>query len=182
MHNKNKVFLAIGLILIATIGRLIPHPWNMTPVAAATIFAGVKLGKRYAVIVPLLAMLLGDLVIGFYDWHMLVVVYASMLTVGVAAFLTREKRGVSAFLARPFAASVFFFLTTNAAVCFFGTMYPHSGAGLIASYVAGLPFFARDLMGNLLYTSLFFGVYEYATRVATRRVVAATPILEGIAR
>ncbi len=182
MHHKNKFIIAAVLIAIATLGRLIPHPWNMTPVAAAAIFAGVKLGKRYAVIVPLLAMLLGDLVIGFYDLHMLVVVYASMLAVGVAAFLTREKRGVSAFLARPFAASVIFFLTTNAAVCFFGTMYPHSGAGLIASYVAGLPFFARDLMGNLLYTSLFFGVYEYATRVATRRAVAATPILEGIAR
>ncbi len=164
MHNKHKVLLALGLIVIATIGRLIPHPWNMTPVAAAAIFAGVKLGKRYAVIVPLLAMLLGDVVIGFYNWHMLVVVYGSMLLVGVMAFLTRKQKGTVAFLARPIAASVLFFLTTNAAVAFFGTMYSHSASGLLASYIAGLPFFGRDLIGNLLYTSLFFGVYEYAVK------------------
>jgi hypothetical protein len=106
-------------------------------------------------------MLIGDLVIGFYNWHMLVTVYASMLAVGIVAYLTRKRGGVAVFLARPAVASVVFFLTTNAAVCFFGTLYPHNLAGLSASYVAGLPFFGRDLIGNLLYTSLFFGVYGY---------------------
>jgi hypothetical protein len=165
MHNKNKFIIAFGLIVIATIGRLIPHPWNMTPVAAASIFAGVKLGKHYAVIVPLLVMLFGDLVIGFYDWHMLVIVYASMLLVGTLSFLTRDKTGVAVFLGRPLLASIFFFLTTNAAVCFFGTIYSHNMVGLVASYTSGLPFFGRDLLGNLLYTSLFFGVYEYVVHV-----------------
>lgn len=175
MQHKNKVLLAVSLIAIATLGRLIPHPWNMTPVAAAAIFAGVKLGKTYAVIVPLAAMLLGDVVIGFYNWHMLVVVYASMLAVGLVAYFTRSKKGGLIFLARPVFASVLFFLTTNAAVCFFGTMYPHTLAGLVGSYVAGLPFLGRDLMGNLLYTSLFFGVYEYALRPLSV-VLSSSPV------
>ena len=164
MQDKNKILIALGLVGIATLGRLIPHPWNMTPVAAAATFAGVKLGKRFAVVVPLLAMFIGDTVIGFYNWHMLVVVYASMIVVGLIAYLSRKKEGVAIFLARPIAASVLFFLTTNAAVCFFGTMYEHNGAGLLASYVAGIPFFGRDIAGNLLYTSLFFGAYEYMSQ------------------
>lgn len=167
MQDKNKIFIALGLVGIATLGRLIPHPWNMTPVAAAATLAGVKLGKRFAVVVPLLAMFIGDIVIGFYNWHMLVVVYASMSAIGFVAYLSRGREGVAIFLARPIAASVLFFLTTNAAVCFFGTMYQHNGAGLLASYIAGLPFFGRDIVGNLLYTALFFGVYEYAVHKKT---------------
>jgi hypothetical protein len=91
-------------------------------------------------------------------------VYASMAIVGVYAYFTRTQSGTAQFVLRPVLASLFFFLTTNAAVCLFGTMYPHTWLGLTASYLAGLPFFARDLMGNLLYTALFFAVYEYATR------------------
>lgn len=181
-HDKNKFLVALGLIVIATLGRLIPHPWNMTPVAAAAIFAGVKLGKRYALIVPLAAMLIGDLVLGFYNWRMLVVVYLSMLFIGVLSYVTRTESGAKMFLARPVAASVFFFLTTNAAVCFFGTMYPHSVAGLMASYVAGLPFFGRDLLGNLLYTALIFGAYEYVIRSTARHASVATLAPQGATR
>jgi hypothetical protein len=162
--QKNKMLIAVGLIIIATFGRIIPHPWNMTPVVGAAIFAGVKLGKRYAVIVPFVAMILGDLILGFYQWQMLLSVYFSMAVIGGIAYSTRHQEGKTVFLLRPIAASVLFFLVTNAAVCFFGTMYPHSLTGLVASYVAGLPFFGRDLVGNLLYTSLFFGVYEYVTK------------------
>lgn len=181
MQDKNKFIIALGLVLVATLGRLVPHPWNMTPVAAAAIFAGVKLGKRYAVVVPLAAMLFGDLVIGFYNWHMLVVVYASMLLVGAVAFFTREKKGVTAFFGRPVFAAVLFFLTTNAAVCFFGTMYPHTGIGLLASYGAGLPFFGRDLLGNVLYTTLIFGVYEYSFALFQRRSAAFTSMTNVVA-
>ncbi len=171
--------LAFSLVIVATLGRLIPHPWNMTPVAASAIFAGVKLGKRYAVIVPLCAMLIGDAVIGFYNWHMLIVVYSSMALAGVFAYLTRSRSGLAMFVGRPVFASVFFFLTTNAAVCVFGTMYAHSMLGLLTSYTAGLPFFARDLVGNIAYTALFFGVYEYAlaytsTRMSQRHLQAQT--------
>jgi hypothetical protein len=172
MNTKNKFLIAISLIAISVAGRLIPHPWNMTPVAASAIFAGVKLGKRYALLVPFFAMLIGDMVIGFYAWQMLLTVYASMLLIGLVAYLTRSRKGKAAFFARPVVASIFFFLTTNAAVCFFGTMYAHSFSGLILSYISGLPFFGRDLLGNLLYTSLFFAVYEYA-RLRKKNLVSS---------
>ncbi len=164
MQYKNKFFIALALVVVSVIGRIIPHPWNMTPVIGATIFAGVTLGKRWALAIPLVSMLISDMVIGFYSWKFMATVYGAMLLIGLAAYVSKDTKGTLVFLSRPIAASLFFFLSTNAAVCFFGTMYPHTGAGLIASYVSGLPFFGHDLLGNLLYVSVFFGMYEFATK------------------
>ncbi len=164
MHYKKTLLLAAALIAVSVIGRIIPHPWNMTPVIGATIFAGVTLGKKWALVIPLVSMLASDMVIGFYNWKFMVVVYGAMFLIGLASYFSKNKKGTAVFLSRPIAASLFFFLTTNAAVCFFGTMYPHSMAGLIASYISGLPFMGHDLIGNLLYVSVFFGMYEYAKK------------------
>lgn len=169
MPKKQQFAIAIGLIAISVLGRIIPHPWNMTPVAASALFAGAYLGARWSLVVPLLSMLIGDAIIGFYNWEFLSVVYASMLAIGFASYLTKGKRGAGVFLTRPIGASVFFFLTTNAAVCFFGTMYPHTLPGLFASYISGLPFFGHDLLGNLLFTGVLFGGYEYAKKLAAKR-------------
>ena len=39
--KKYKYYiLPIGLILVLSFSRLIPHPWNFTPILAAGIFAG----------------------------------------------------------------------------------------------------------------------------------------------
>lgn len=177
-QHKKTLFLAAMLVAVSVIGRIIPHPWNMTPVIGATIFAGVTLGKRWALAIPLASMFLSDMVIGFYNWKFLAVVYGAMLLIGLVSYLSKEQKGTTAFLARPVMASVFFFLTTNAAVCFFGTMYPHSAAGLLASYISGLPFFGRDLLGNLLYVSVFFGMYEFAKNWSVAKNHHAAPSFE----
>ncbi len=169
MKLKQKLLATLLLIGASVLGRLIPHPWNMTPLIASAIFAGVHLGKRWAVIVPLVAMILSDVVIGFYDWRILLSVYLSMAIVGVLAYFSRMRKGTSTFIGRPIIASLFFFLTTNFAVWMFGTMYPHTLFGLAAAYIAGLPFLGYQLIGDILYTALFFGVYEYAVSLHPKK-------------
>lgn len=164
MSNTQKLFLSILLVSVTVVGRLIPHPWNMTPVGAAAIFAGVYLGKRATVLVPLLGMFIGDMFLGFYSLPLLVVVYCSMITSGLLAYGTRDKRGVGIFLARPLAAATLFYIVTNAGVWMFGAMYSHTAAGLLASYVAGIPFFGHQVLGDILYVSLFFGLYAWVRR------------------
>src|SRR5436190_15173390 len=57
---------------------------NFAPIAAMALFAGYFFRTaRVAVLVPLLAMSLSDLVIGGYQWQMMVIVYGS-LTLPVA--------------------------------------------------------------------------------------------------
>src|SRR3990172_7644502 len=66
--------LIIGLAVAA---RLLPHPPNFAPIAAMALFGGAYLSPRYAILVPLLALFLGDLFIGFYSPVVMVSVYGS---------------------------------------------------------------------------------------------------------
>lgn len=162
MPRFEKIFLSILLVFLSVVGRLIPHPWNMTPVGAAAIFAGVHIGKRAAILIPLLSMLVGDMFLGFYSAPLLFSVYFSMVISGLLAYWTRDERGVGIFVARPIAAATLFYLLTNAAVWMFGSLYPHTPLGLLLAYVAGVPFFAHQVLGDLLYVTLFFGFYAWA--------------------
>jgi hypothetical protein len=57
-------------------------------------------------------------------------------------------------------SSTFFFLVTNAAVWMFSPLYNSGFAGLLESLMAGVPFYKNMMMGDLIYTALFFGAYE----------------------
>lgn len=55
------------IILAAALTRLIPHPPNFTPIGAIAIFSGASFAdRRIAMLVPLLAMLVSDLFLGFH--------------------------------------------------------------------------------------------------------------------
>jgi membrane-associated HD superfamily phosphohydrolase len=173
MTTKNKILIAIALIALAVITRFMPHLWNFTALTAVALFAGNYLGPRYVVGVVFLTMLISDLFIGFYDWKLMATVYGSFALVGFIPSLigkvgsarkqkTKLLQNSSKVLGMSLLGSVIFFLVTNWAVWFFGTMYPASFSGLVSSYAAGLPFFRNAVLGNLWYTGFFFGVYEYS--------------------
>mgnify|MGYP007034037750 CR=1 FL=1 len=46
ISNNSKLLLAIGLIVAAVIFRIIPHPFNMTPLIAIVLFAGAKFENK----------------------------------------------------------------------------------------------------------------------------------------
>src|SRR5438874_1845373 len=61
MWNVRFVTL-VGIVVAATAMRLVPHPPNVTPIAAIALFGGAHFAsKRAALAVPLLAMCLSDL-------------------------------------------------------------------------------------------------------------------------
>ena len=152
--------LVVGLVGFDVMARLLPHAPNFSPVAATTLFAGAVLrGRALALVVPLAAMLLGDAVLGFYDWRVMSVVYlASALPVFVG-WLSRRWRGPLVFVPAILSCSLLFFLGTNFAVWAFGGIYPHSMAGLIECYVAALPFLKQTAAGDLFWATIFFGGY-----------------------
>jgi hypothetical protein len=43
-------------------------------------------------------------------------------------------------------------------------MYPKTVAGLGMCYTAGLPFFTNTVASDLLYSTILFGVYQFAAR------------------
>jgi uncharacterized protein DUF6580 len=50
-----------------------------------------------------------------------------------------------------------FFGVTNFGVWAFGSLFPKTAAGLLACYVAAIPFFKNTLVGDAIYTAVLFG-------------------------
>src|SRR5262249_22695599 len=138
------VFLAT-LIAGAAGLRLVPHPPNFTSIGALALFGGACFAdRRSAFLIPLTALFLSDLIIGL---HVLIpVVYGSFaLNVVLGRWIRRRRRLVPLALVT-FAGSVQFFVVTNFA-CWV-LWYPHTFAGVLACYVAAIPFFQNTVLGD----------------------------------
>jgi hypothetical protein len=166
-RNENLLYrtlLALVLIAIAAALRVVPHPWNFTPVGAMALFSGAILkDRRLAFVVPLVALFAGDIFIGFHK--LMPIVYASFLVNVAIGFWLRNRRTVARISATTLIGAIQFFLVTNFAVWAFGLSYPRTGAGLAACYVAGIPFFWNTLAGDAAYAALFFGTFALAERL-----------------
>ena len=53
-----------------------------------------------------------------------------------------------------------FFVVTNFGAWLGSPAYPQTLAGLVAAYVAGVPFFQWTVLGTLFYSALLFGGFE----------------------
>lgn len=152
------IMIAVGVVL-----RLTPHPPNFAPIGAMALFGGAYLGRITALGIPLLAMLVSDFFIGFYNPLVMASVYGSFLLIGVIGIFLRKRKTPPYVLGAALSSSVLFYLITNFAVWAVpGSFYPHNLAGLASSYINAIPFLKNTLMGNLFYTGAFFGVYELA--------------------
>ena len=159
---RNKVIAV--LILLAALSRLLPHPFNFTPIGAIALFAGTFISnKKAAFILPITILLISDLFIelaggvGFYPD--MVFVYGSFLLITSLGFILRNHQQRQTILVASLVSSVLFFLITNFGAWLLYDMYPKNLEGLVASYVAGIPFFRGTVMGDLFYNFLLFGSY-----------------------
>lgn len=157
---SNSLIIAILLITLGISARLLPHPANFAPIGAVALFGGMYLTRRYAMILPLIAMFVSDIFIGFYAWQIMASVYVSFALAGLIGLWVRKNKKLSTIVGGTVLGSILFFLVTNFAVWAFGTMYTHDFAGLTQSYLMAIPFFRNSLLGDLFYTGLLVGTYE----------------------
>jgi uncharacterized membrane protein YedE/YeeE len=77
--------LFLLLIALGACARLVPHPWNFTPMMAIGLYAGARTTKVWAgILLTVAALLLSDAVLGFYS-GMLYVYAASLVPVLLAS-------------------------------------------------------------------------------------------------
>ncbi|HPI37752.1 MAG TPA: hypothetical protein PK397_07395 [Ignavibacteriaceae bacterium] len=158
---STKFFFLTGLILAAVFSRLIPHPPNFAPIAAIALFGGAYFdNKKLAFIVPFIALLISDLVIGFYD-GMWAIYLSFALVVGIG-FMLRNRVNTGRVAIAAVSSSVLFFVVTNFAVWVSGFLYPMNFSGLVTCYTAAIPFFHNTLIGDLVYSGALFGLYALA--------------------
>ncbi len=170
MLNK-RFFALLGITICAAAMRLMPHPPNVTPIAAMALFGGAHFArKRTALLLPLAAMYLSDLVLGFlvYDfgWFhaFMPFVYASFVLTVCLGFLVRHRLTVLTVGAAALVGSVLFFIVSNFGVWLISSLYPKTLTGLAGCYVAAIPFFRNMLAGNAVYTLILFGGFALAQR------------------
>ena len=155
MKNKNTIAVFITLLVLAVLSRWVSHMWNFTLLGGAFLFAGAFFqDKKIAVALMLSSMLISDLVIGFHD-QMLAVYFAYLIMVALGFLLTSGPSRLK-ILGFSVLGSFSFYLITNFAVWYQGTMYPMTISGLIDCYVMGIPFYRNQIISDVLSSFAFF--------------------------
>lgn len=160
---KPRAVLLLAIIFGAAALRLLPHPSNFTPIGALALFAGAQFDdKRWAFIVPLAAMFLSDILIGFHSG--MPIIYAAFAAIVCMGFLLRQKKTALRVTGASLAAAAFFFVVSNFAVWAFDGLYPMTLQGLVTCYIAAIPFFQNWLLGTLFYSAVLFGGFALTER------------------
>lgn len=175
-NPRSAVGAAAAMIGICVLARLLPHPPNVSPVASLAVFGGAFFAtKRMAIAVPLLAMLVSDLVLGFHG--AMVAVYASLAISVLIGRHVRRRPNLRRIAGATLASSIVFFVLSNLAVWMM--WYPTTLSGLTTCFAAAVPFFQNSLVGNAFFSSVVFGSAammqsrdKFARRIPARAHVA----------
>jgi len=160
-----NILFAFVLIVFAALSRLIPHAPNFTPVISTALFAGAYLGKRLAFLVPVAAMLLSDVLIGFYGFASMAFIYGSLLMIVILGTAMKGRTSPLRIGALSLAGAVLFFVVTNFGVWVIpNSFYPKTLSGLFECFVMAIPFFGNTVLSALIYSAVIFGAYELAEK------------------
>ena len=176
------IIIAAGLILLAALSRLLPHPPNFAPICSLGIFGGaVVANKKYALILPLGALLLSDILFelftdtrGFYDISQ-TFVYGAVILITFLATRIKKINTVNILLACFWSGAIFYILS-NFGVWLNGSLYPKTFAGLMQCYTAAIPFYKNELFGNFIlnlfmsnifFSAILFGAYALVRKALT---------------
>ena len=166
--NKNlkNYFLPICLILVLSFSRLIPHPWNFTPILAVGIFSGFYF-KNFilSLFIVVLSMFIGDLFLGFHS-TMFFTYISLALAVVIGLFIKHFK--FTEILFSGLASSVCFFIITNFGAWLTLEMYEKNFAGLLQSYAMAIPFFHNTLISTFLYLIVLKLIFDLAIKKTSK--------------
>ncbi|KYG61709.1 hypothetical protein AZI86_18640 [Bdellovibrio bacteriovorus] len=161
----NQIFALVLMVLVAAFSRLIPHPWNFTAIGAMALFGGAYFpSKKQSLFIPIAALILSDLVLGFHETMLFV--YGAFLATVLIGWTLREERSVLKVGTLSLVTSAVFFLVSNFGVWLMQSMYAKTWAGLVECYVAAIPFFGNQVAGDLFFAAVLFGAYETLKKVS----------------
>ena len=165
LDNNTRLLALLTAIFAAAALRLVPHPPNFSPIAAMALFSGAYVARKpLAFVAPFGALIISDIALGGFYPGMNFVYLSFALTVLIGWAVARRKTPLT-IVAAAVSSSVLFFILTNFGMWLFSGIYPLTQAGLVACYVAAVPFFQNTLAGDLFYTALMFGGFALAERL-----------------
>lgn len=143
----------VFIILVVTLSRLIPHYPNMTAIGASSIWLAYSFPKKYyALVIPVLALFISDMLLGFHN--QMLWVYGATLLTSFILIKNSVEFSVKSLTESSLITAVLFFIITNFGVWFTGGFYSSDIQGLAQCFVAGIPFAVNDILGTLFYGSI----------------------------
>lgn len=169
--NKDLRWVALAFFVLAITLRFLPHPPNMAPMAALALFAGCYVSGRVGLILAFGAMAFSDILghwfqiptMGFYNRGTMLTVYLAIALTACMGALLRGRVSAWSVAAASLAGTAVFFLSTNFA-CWLDPLmgYSQDLAGLGRCYFNAIPFARYTLIGDLFYSGILFGIYNWA--------------------
>lgn len=160
-----------ALVTLGVVGRLWQPEWNVTPLAAVTLFAGAVFSRAWmAALVPVAVLAISNLWLRDYTSRAeMLSVYACFLAPLLFRGLLRERITVFRVALSAVSCTLIFYVVTNFAVWMVrrGLAYDDSLSGLRDCYVAALPFLRWMLQGDLFYAALVFGSFALCRKYMT---------------
>jgi len=160
-----KEFFPISLILILALARLIPHPPNFTPIIAVAIMSGYFFKNiNLSFLILIVAMLVSDLFIGFYE--NVIFVYASLLLITFVFYKISDKINFKNLFIYSFAGSLIFFIVSNFGVWVLGSpgvydiAYEKNLNGLVECYILAIPFFGNTFLSTVIFAYPAIFIYK----------------------
>lgn len=155
------VVLAVLVRVVAGTGAF--ATLGFTPVGASLLFFGSRMPRKHF-IAPVALLIASDLYLNYrvyglpLTWDQ-IVVWAWYVGACAIGMLLRDRVKPLYVAGAALASSVSFFLISNFAVWLVGNIaYPKTLSGLLACYVAAVPFFRMGFVSDLLFSAVFFGL------------------------
>lgn len=156
MQYKSENWITFGLIVLALIARIIPHPANFSPLIALALFAGQRWSWRRSFFVMGFILLASNLFLGADA-----VVWATtgiffLLTGAAKCLPANHSWQTSTILA--FITSWAFFLASNFFVWALADWYPPTLGGLLDCFTLALPFYPASFFSTLIYSLVLWHI------------------------
>ena len=161
------------------------RPYGFAPQIAMAIFGGAVIkDKKFAFLLPLLAMFVSDCLYqllyingvgtmyGFYEGQVLnYILFGGLTVIGFFVKNLNVKKIAFASIAAPtayFLASNFFVWVSSSPLAGLGR--PKTFAGLMMCYGDGLPFYPWSVASTFVFCAILFGSYYLMTKKSTTLV------------
>lgn len=145
------------------------HAVGVAPILAALLCAACFLRRRDIAIVGLIGVLAQDLLTGF-SWFTLVRLAGVLSVIGIVMALRVQPSLKSLLVGLGISAPTYHLvLVVGDWITHTCSQEPWTPAGLVNTLMSSLPYIQRSLLGDLVLTGAFLGLYALAGSLVARR-------------
>lgn len=145
--------ITIGILLVLSASRFIPHPPNFTSLLALSFYVPALLGVKFLPIV-IISFIITDFFLGFHSVSLFT--WGSVVLIGLSSkfFIRNLQTRISGSLLGAF----IFYIITNFGVWSLGS-YGYNLKGIIDCYTLAIPFFAYSIISTLIFSIIIESVH-----------------------